>query len=84
MENHFFLKAMDGIDISRPGLVTQVYIHQDLFHTLGHRYLKGLFFGGKRLNAGIPDQAEFFVRTEHHDAVPAVGGLGHIDFRNLE
>lgn len=75
---------MDEIDIFRAGLVTQVYIDHYLFHTLGHRYLKSLFLGGKGLDAGIPDQAELFVRTEHHDAVPAVGGLGHVDFENLE
>ena len=71
---------MDGINITWTRLVTEVYIHQDIFNTLRHRYLKALFFGRKRLDAGVPDQPEFFIRSKGHDRAAAVGRLGHVNF----
>lgn len=71
---------MDWINITGSGLITQVYIHQDFFRSLRYRYFKVLLFGCEGLDTGITDQSELLVRPEHHDTIPAVRGLGHIDF----
>lgn len=69
---------MDGINISWTGLVAQAYIQPD--DTPGHRYLNGLFFGSKRLDTGIPDQAKLFIRSQGHERAAAVGRLGHVNY----
>lgn len=72
---------MNRIYISRPKLITKTDYDSYIFDGFEKLDFKYFLFRCKRLNAGVPDDSELFVRAVYHGVIQGCGRLGHIDFR---
>ena len=63
---HVASHPMNGIDVARTRLVTEVYYNDGTSHIRRQRHLKGLFFWSERLNTCITYEAQLVFRAENH------------------
>jgi len=70
---HISYDFMDRINISGSRLIAEVHFDHSILQSRWYRDFDTLFLGGKRLDTGIPYEAQLVLRAENHPSRTRIG-----------